>query len=536
MKSKITLLFILIACSVFSQEQDAWVYFTGKPNAQSFLDNPLTMLTQRALDRRAAQNISLSIQDAPIEQSYIDQVDAATGITVKAKSKWLNCVHVRGTEVDINALLNLSFVQNLHFADNSLNLKTASNHTIVPVNKNMDVEVNYNYGTSANQVQMLNTHILHQQNYTGQGKMIAVLDSGFINVNTTAPFQRLYDNNLIVNTYNYVNRTTNVYDLHNHGTMTLSCMGGYVDGQLVGTAPDAQYLLYVTEDVSSENPVEESYWVEAAEEADRLGADVISTSLGYFGYDNTAYSHTYSDMTGNSAFASKGANIAFSKGIIIVASAGNNGSSTEPHINVPSEATNVVCVGAVDANEIKSNFSAIGPSFDGRIKPDVMAKGVSATVAYTSGAVGTASGTSFSCPIMAGSITSFWSAIPWATNQQVIDFYKQSCDRFSNPDNQYGYGIPDFQVALNNALSTIQNTTDNFYVYPNPTNDLINITLPTQYKNSTITIYDAIGQKVGVKYLSYSQNIVNLAHLQAGVYFYTISNENNTQSGKIVKR
>ncbi|MDP5098007.1 MAG: S8 family serine peptidase, partial [Flavobacterium sp.] len=130
-----------------------------------------------------------------------------------------------------------------------------------------------------NQIQMLNGHLLHQQNYTGAGKIIAVLDSGFINVNSVQPFQRLFTNNLILGGYNYVSQNTDVYTLHNHGTMVLSCMGGYVDGQLVGTAPDAQYYLFVTEDVASENPVEESYWVEAAEEADRLGVDVITSSL-----------------------------------------------------------------------------------------------------------------------------------------------------------------------------------------------------------------------------------------------------------------
>lgn len=540
MKIKITLLLLLMTCAAFAQTQDAWVYFTGKPNAQSYLNNPLTMLTQRALDRRTAQNIPITIQDVPVEQTYIDQVVAATGITVKAKSKWLNCVHVRGTQTDVNALSSLSFVQSIHFADNSLNNKMAQPNvgeaTINPVNKNMNVEVNFNYGNSANQIQMLNGDYLHQQNYTGQGKIIAVLDSGFINVNSTAPFQRLFDNNLILGGYNFVNRTTNVYDLHNHGTMTLSCMGGYVDGQLVGTAPDAQYYLYVTEDVTEENPVEESYWVEAAEEADRVGADVISTSLGYFGYDNPSYSYNYSDMTGNSAFASQGANIAFSKGMIVVASAGNNGNTSEPHINVPSEATNVICVGAVDATEVRTGFSAIGPSFDGRIKPDVMAKGASATVAYTSGAIGTASGTSFSCPIFAGLITSFWSAIPSATNQQLINFYKETCDRFSNPDNLYGYGIPNFQAALTNALTTIENTIDAFYIYPNPTNGLLNVVFPNSYSNAQISLYNTLGQVIYSKDIAHSNSSLNLDSLSSGVYYYSISFGNEQKVGKLIKR
>jgi serine protease AprX len=212
-------------------------------------------------------------------------------------------------------------------------------------------------------VQMLNTHLLHQADYTGSGKIIAVLDSGFLGVDTAAPFQRLFTQNLILGGYNYVSQNTNVYDLHQHGTMVLSSMGGFVDGQLVGTAPNAQYYLYVTEDVSQENPVEESYWVQAAEEADRVGADIITSSLGYFQYENTNYSYTYSQMTGDSAFASKGVNVAFSKGMVVVISAGNSGNTTEPHVGVPAEATHALAVGAVDAAEVKAGFSSIGPSF-----------------------------------------------------------------------------------------------------------------------------------------------------------------------------
>jgi hypothetical protein len=455
MKKTLLILLLLVSFTGFSQE-DAWVYFTNKPGAAAYLSNPLTMLTQRSLDRRAAQGIVLNENDTPIHQPYIDQVTASTGIVVKAKSKWLNCLHVRGTVENINALSNLSFVDYIHFADDALNAsgkvaKTKSVQNNQLVNKQMETAVNFSYGNSANQIQMLNGHLLHQANYTGTGKIIAVLDSGFINVNSTAPFQRMFNNNLILGGYNYVNQTTNVYALHNHGTLVLSCMAGYVEGQLVGTAPDAQYYLYVTEDVASENPVEESFWVEAAEEADRVGVDIITSSLGYYGYDNPNYSHTYSDFTGNEAFASKGANIAFSKGIVVVASAGNSGGSSFPlnRVGVPAEATNVLAIGAVKSDEIYANFSSVGPSFDGRVKPDVMAQGQASVLANTAGNVTTASGTSFSGPIIAGMIASFWQSVPWATNAQVVQFVKQSSDRFTNTTNQYGYGIPDFQLALN---------------------------------------------------------------------------------------
>lgn len=533
---KLVVIFLfLISFSGFSQ-QDAWVYFNDKPNAQSYLDNPLTMLTQRALNRRATQGIALTISDAPIEQTYIDQIATATGITIKAKSKWLNCLHIRGSVTDINTLTALSFVNHIHFADNSLNSKTAIIKSQNPKNKELNIHTTFAYGTSDNQIQMLNGQVLHQANYTGSGKIIAVLDSGFTGVNTIIPFNRFFNLGLYLGGYNFVAGDTNVFSTHNHGTMTLSCMAGYVDGQLVGTAPDAGYYLFITEDVSGENPVEESYWVQAAEEADRLGVDVISTSLGYFEYDNPNYSHNYSDMTGNAAFASQGANIAFSKGMIVVASAGNAGGSAEPHVGVPAEATNVLAVGAVKSDRTYAAFSSIGPSFDGRVKPDVMAKGEYTTLSNTTGAIVTASGTSFSCPVMAGVIACFWQAVPNLTNQQVIDFVKQSSDRYSNPDYQYGYGIPDFQLALNQALLSLQaNTKTSFTIAPNPANDIVSISFPNGFNNATITFYNALGQLIVAKNVSQSFPNLSLQPLSSGVYFYKIEANSYSQSGKLIK-
>jgi serine protease AprX len=532
----VTILFLL-SCYGYSQVEDAWVYFNDKPNATVQLSTPLNFLTQRALDRRTNQGIALTENDVPIYQPYIDDVTSATGITVMAKSKWLNCLHVRGTVTDINALALLASVNHIRFANISLNSKRPVQGTITPVNKQMDVEVNFNYGDSDNQIQMLNGHLLHQANYTGSGKIIAVLDSGFINVNSTAPFQRLFDNNLILGGYNFVNQSTDVYALHNHGTMTLSCMGGFVDGELVGTAPDAQYYLFVTEDVSQESPVEESYWVQAAEEADRLGADIISTSLGYYKFDNPNYGHNYDEFTGDEAFASQGANIAFSKGMVVVASAGNSGASPEPlnHIGVPAEALHVLAVGAVKSDEAYATFSSVGPSFDGRIKPDVMAQGQAAVVATINGNIQTASGTSFSCPIMAGMIASFWQALPELSNQQVIDFVKQSADRFANPDNQFGYGIPDFQLAVTNALSVTDNLNGKFLVYPNPTHDNLFVSFPNGFQEAKLVLYNALGQNVLEKSISDSATSISLDNLNYGIYFYKIESNSFIQSGKIIK-
>lgn len=536
MKKFILIILVLTSFSVFSQE-DAWIYFTNKPEAATYLSNPLSMLTQRALDRRTNQNIPLDVKDVPIHQDYLNQILNANGITVKAKSKWLNAVHVRGTQSNIEALSLFSFVSFIDFANGNLNAKasnSSSSNVLNSINKNLDATIDYNYGTSGNQIQMLNGHLLHEQNFTGQGKIIAVLDSGFTGVNTAMPFQNLINNNQILGGYNFPDANSNYFARHFHGTYVLSCMGSVVENQLIGSAPNAQYYLFITEDVNEENPVEESYWVEAAELADYYGADIINTSLGYFGYDNPSYSYTYNDMNGTTSFISRGLNIAHSRGMIVVVSAGNSGTTANPNIGTPADALKAFTIGAVDSNENYVSFSSIGPTFDGRVKPDVVAKGLAATLSDINGTIITASGTSFSSPIMAGMVASFWSAMPNLTNDQVIQFIKESSDNFTNPTTQKGYGVPDFQLALNNALN-LENVVDNHPVlYPNPVEN--EFTLLTNFTNTKLYIFNAIGQLVDEKEIMSKQGVYSLSNLNSGIYFYKIETSNKTFSGKIQKK
>lgn len=538
MKKLYFLLILVVANFGYAQIEDAWVYFNDKPSAATFLASPLTMLTQRSLDRRTAQNILLDITDVPVEQAYVTQITAATGITVMAKSKWLNALHIRGTQTDIQALTGLSFVNSIKFANHSLNpggRVAVNTNKINSTNKKFEIEVTYNYGGSQNQIEMLNGHLLHQQNYTGQGKIIAVLDSGFTGVNTAAPFQNLITNNQILDGYNFPDRNTNYFSRHNHGTNVLSTMGAFADGQLVGTAPSAQYYLFITEDVNSENPVEESYWVEAAELADYYGVDVINSSLGYFDYDNINYSHQYDDMVGNKTFASRGANMAFNKGIVVVISAGNSGATAEPHIATPADAFGALTIGAVNSTEAYASFSSIGPSYDGRVKPDVCAKGALTTVSSTTGAIYTSNGTSFSSPVLAGMVATFWSAVPTLTAQQVVDFVRQSADNYSAPTNQKGYGIPDFQLALTNALNLEAITSNqSFLVYPNPAENQITFQLENNQKG-VIYLYDVLGQNILTKEVSEDNNSIDIQNLSNGVYYYNFESE-KVFKGKFIKK
>lgn len=540
MKTKILLLFLFVSTINFAQE-DAWVYFKDKPSAAYYLANPLDMLSQRALDRRITQGIALDNIDVPVEQTYVDQITSSTGITVMAKSKWLNALHIRGSQVDIQALTSFVFVDNVDFANHNLNLRVGSitksyQNKIVNVNKQLELATTFNYGNSANQIQMLNGHLLHQQDFTGQGKRIAILDAGFPGVNTASSFQRLWDNNLILGGYNFPDRNSTIYTRNGHGTNVLSTMGGFVDGQLVGTAPDSEYYLFITEDINSENPVEESYWVEAAEMADSLGVDVINSSLGYTDYDNPNYSYSYAQRNGLVSFASRGADVAFTRGIVCVISAGNSGATSEPHMGTPGDATNILTVGAVTSTEDYASFSSIGPSADGRIKPDVCAKGQSATVSNTSGGVTTSSGTSFSSPILAGMVATFWSAVPNLTAAQVINFVRQSADQYTTPDQFKGYGVPDFQLALNNALFTQEFNANNLLIYPNPSNEYFFLKLPTSITKGQFVLYNSLGQRVLQQKIYQNEQQIIVSALSSGVYMFEFSANSTILRGKIMKQ
>jgi hypothetical protein len=539
MKKIIVFLFLVSSFAGFSQE-DAWVYFKDKPGSQTYLDNPLTMLSQRALDRRKNQGIALDSKDIPMYQPYIEQVIASTGITVKAKSKWFNCVHVNGSQVDITALKSLSFVDKIDFANNSIiatkRIATKKGRT-TPVNKTAETLISFNYGNSANQIQMLNGHLLHQSNYTGTGKIIAVMDGGFPGVNTAQPFARLRDNNKILGGYDFVKRNTNFYTGISHGTSVLSLMAGFTDNALIGTAPDASYYLFITEDGASEGPLELSNWVEAAEEADYLGVDIINTSLGYTTFDNPNYNFTYNDINGTTTFISKGLDVAFSRGMICVVSAGNDGNAAWHYVSAPADAVNALTIGAVKADETYATFSSQGPTFDGRVKPDVTAQGQFPYVSDASGNIdNNGSGTSYSGPIIAGMVACLWQALPTKTNKEIKQLITQSADRYTVPTVEFGYGIPDFSLALSNGILEANTSKNDFVVYPNPANDSISVTLSEGFKTGNVILYTVLGQKVLEEKITTQSSIISMKSLIKGTYLYKIESNGFSKSGKIVKQ
>lgn len=538
----------------FAQQEDAWVFLKNKPNSASFLASPLSILSQRAIDRRNQQGVTLDITDVPIDKNYYNQLKNEPNITILGKSKWLNAIHIQGTETVIKALKNkFNFIESLDFADTSLNTGSKTDSKIKIVNhqnKFKNTVETFNYGAAENQIKMLKGNYLHAQGLTGKNQIIAIIDSGFPDVNTLAAFKRIRDNNQILGGYNFADRNTNFYTRNNHGTLVLSTIAGYLENQFVGTAPDAKFYLFISEIAETETVLEETLWVEAAERADSLGVDVINTSLGYSTFDNPNHNYSYSDMDGKTTFISRGAEIAANKGILVVNSAGNSGNDAWKYITAPADAASVITVGAVDANRNISFFSSFGPSFDGRIKPEVLAQGTaSAVINNANGNVVNANGTSFSAPIMAGLIACLNDNEGFLlksanTSTNFNTYLKQavyeSADRFSSPTAQHGYGIPNFEVALNNYIGSTGSVEDNFFenlkISPNPIETIFKINgFKNDFKDYKIELFNVLGQNI-YQQKEISTNAIDISHLKNGLYLFRISKENQQKTIKIIKQ
>ena len=539
---RLLLFFVLLSTLQLFSQEDAWVFLKDKPNSSSYLEAPLSILSQRALDRRARQNIALDSKDVPVNASYYNQIKSTAGITALAKSKWLNAIHVQGTQTAIATLaVTFSFVERVEFANNFLNAKQRVSQSSLDTNhrnKFSNIESGVNYGDATTQIAMLRGDYLHQKGFTGAGMQIAVMDAGFPNVNILTGFKGLMDNNQILGGYDFVNRSDVFYSGHNHGTNVLSDIGASIDAVFVGTAPQASFYLFITEDVAKEVPLEESLWVEAAEKADSLGVDVINTSLGYTTFDNSNYDYSYDDMDGKTTFISRGAEIGASRGMILVNSAGNSGRSSWKYLGAPSDAASVFAVGAVNQNRDIAAFSSFGPTADNRVKPDVLAHGQSVFILdHVSGNPKTSNGTSFSSPVMAGVIACFWQAFPNLTNMQIMQRIRESADRFTFPDPQYGYGIPNFELAYTTVWNLGEDqSVQEMSIYPNPVEDSFTLAYNgDDLHQLSIQIFNSIGMKV-YEEPSLNSTIVDISKLAVGIYVLKIKRGTEQKEIKLIKK
>ncbi len=516
------------------------VEFTDKHNSIYSVGAPNEFLSERAIERRSKFSIEITEQDFPVNKIYTDSLLHFNAV-LHVTSRWFNsAVFFTNSSTFSDSAKACTFV-----SDVTLVFRGIPNKSAKANNKWQTGIDEINYGSSYNQIAMCNAQKLHNKGYMGNGLQIAVLDGGFWRVNEMACFDSLYQNNRILGHWDFVSHNDNVFDDHTHGMGVLSIMGGNLPGELVGTAPQASYYLFRTENVYSEYPIEEENWIAAAEVADSAGVDIITTSLGYSVFDDDAMNYTYADMDGNTTRISRGAEIAFAKGIFVVSSAGNEGNNSWHYITAPSDGGHVLCVGAVDENEMIAPFSSRGPSYDGRVKPDVVAKGLGTTLIKADETVGFGNGTSYSCPVMAGMVACLWQALPMYSNQEILDLIHSYSDRYNTPDFSYGYGLPDFGKStfiIDSANFNDISGNNLVKVYPTPFNNELNIHLYIKKGQEVkVVLYDARGfnvysEKMRIKSATYNSITINgLSRFEQGCYFLTVYTNEGVLTKKIVR-
>jgi serine protease AprX len=420
-----------------------------------------------------------------------------------------------------------------------------STNTIYPI-----ITDSINYGASQGQVYIHNGEYLHELGFHGEGMTIAILDDGFNSYLSNPAFDSLRNNNRILGTYDFVNQKVSVNEEDQHGANCFSIIASNIPGTMVGTAPDASYWLFKTEDITSETPVEEQNWVAAAEFADSAGVDLITTSLGYSYFDDSVYNLNYAQRNGHTSLVSKAANLAVAKGMIVTASAGNSGGMTneEKYVLCPADGDSVYTVGSVDFSGVIAYSSSWGPNSSGQIKPDGVSVGAGAYYVAPDGVVNSGSGTSYSNPNLAGLITCLWQAFPEFIPHDILAAVRESSNKYNNPDNRYGYGLPDFEKAYtilqNKRLAAYNQLLGDDWIraYPVPFLQSFNLLIkPSITGTANLQLLDVSGKiimKKSVPVIAGQLQLLdfNLSQpLSTGVYFLRYSDQKESKTLELLK-
>lgn len=465
MKKFLLLAFVIstLVNESFAQFTRYIVKFKNKGGAPYTFANPIAYLSQRAIDRRTRYSIAIDSTDLPVTPSYIAQVSAVPNVTLLNISRWQNAITIQTSNAAaITTINSFPFVQSVNgiAARNASGGKTANEKfsmeermtPVTSITERIAADY-YNYGTASyNEIHLHLGEFLHNIGLRGQGMQIAMLDNGFNNYLALKAFDSVNAEGRVLGTWDFVAREQNVANDGSHGMNCFSIICANIPGQFIGKAPKASFWLYQTEDNSSEYPIEEFNWVCGAERADSSGADVISSSLGYYDFDNPVFNYTYSNMNGNTTISVIGADMAAKKGILPFLAAGNEGNNTWHYIITPSDGDSVVAVGAVTAAGAVGGFSSYGPSSDGQIKPDLASVGVAALIQSTGNTVTSGNGTSFACPNMAGLGTILWQGFPEFNNMKILKALQQAGSISATPNDRIGYGIPNMKSAFTSLL------------------------------------------------------------------------------------
>ena len=436
-----------------------WRYTLKDKQGSSYsLEHPGRWLSHKAVERRKRQGITLDSTDLPVSAKYLRQIETCLSQpkqgekrskaewVIVGTSRWNNTVLVSSNDTtQLNNLATLDCITQSQCVWTSPDsIDRYVKHTYHENFNPWDSIRGVNYGNGKDQLEMLQGQRLHNIGLRGNGMTIAVLDGGFQNVNVISAFTQAN----IVGTKDFVYPNSPFfYQETDHGTKVLSTMAANVPNVLIGAAPEARYWLLRCEDQQTEQPVEEDYWAMAAEFADSAGVDIISSSLGYNDYDSVPDYYHQRDLDGQTALISRTASMLAKKGIILVNSAGNSGMGPWKKISFPADADDILTVGAVNMEKKNAPFSGVGPTQDGRVKPDVMALGSPASLISGRGSIVRDMGTSFSTPLVAGLVACLWQAMPEKTALEIIELVRQTSNNAKEPDNIFGYGIPNFWRA-----------------------------------------------------------------------------------------
>lgn len=534
-------LFTILAIPGFAAEGNRYmVFFIDKSGSEYSIDSPEEFLSEKALERRSKQNISIKANDLPVSKNYINALSSIDLVEVYFSTKWMNGVLIQTRESAIDEISALPFVSHVEYVAPGYKLsgygKNGRNSKSGRAN-----DSDSSGSESEAQNEFIGVDQMHSLDFKGEGVLIAIFDSGFKYIDQSTFYTHIFENDLILGSRDFIGNSDNVFQYDAHGSKVVSCISAYKEGIYSGTAPNANLLFCVTEDVTGEYRIEEYNWLFAAEFADSIGVDIINSSVGYSYFEDERMDYTYEDLDGKTTVISRAATLSASKGMLVVSSVGNEGNSSWTYLNAPADADSVLSVGAVTYDETKASFSSFGPTSDGRIKPDISAMGSWARVVYKD-EVTYANGTSFSTPMVAGLAAGFWQAFPDLTNVEVIEYLKMTASQANSPDTLIGYGIPDFMSAFNQVRINEGDIENKFVVFPNPVTNKRIVYIYTEQPNDNnevnLAFFDLKGSQISSQMIELSGKNemleVDVSFLVPGTYILNYLSGSEKQKIKLV--
>lgn len=524
--SKMIVALFFLPVTLLAQSNRYFVTFKDKASTIYSTANLSQFLSQKSIDRRNRENFVTTQEDFPVNAPYVQQVKA-TGAQVYFTSRWFNGVLIQATSSIASTVSNLSFVQSIELVAPGQRLSGGR----ITASKRL---ARASASVTEKQNAMIGLDKMHDAGFYGEGIDVAIFDAGFNGVDTLTAFKGIYKEGRVKSAFNFVQNTTNVYAGDPHGTRVLSILAANIPNRYEGGVPNANYFLYQTEDASSEYRIEEYNWLFAAEKADSAGVDVVNSSLGYTEFDDTAMNYTYANMDGKTTVIARAAQRLIDRGVVVVNAVGNEGGGSWRYMISPADVSGVIACGGVDDSRLRVPFSSIGPSSDGRIKPDVSALGEGNLIVDEDGKVFTESGTSFASPLVACLAIGLRQAYPQASAKYIYKLIVESASQFTRPDNLLGYGIPDF--------SKIQDVISRYQVYPNPIKSDSRINIDFDFPDGqslTVLIFNSTGQKIfeGAATVSLSNNpyIIDTSLLATGMYYLKIQTATGAKTVRVVK-